>query len=112
MDKKTPKSVTFIYQKTPNYHAYNVDGVFGGLSPKDKIFIEFFSEKFATPTVEKHDLLENGTLGKITEKEQEKGIIREIEMGVYLDIPTAISLANWLNQRIEQFKELKGKEAN
>lgn len=105
MGKRNNETLKFIYNKTSSYRTYNVEGVFGGLSPKNKIFIEFFNEKLPVPESVVHEVTEDGILGKEIEKKAFKGIIREIECGIYLDIPTAIAFSNWLEARIKQFKE-------
>lgn len=112
MNNGKSKTLKFSYNKTPNYRAYNVDGVFGGLAPKNKIFIEFFSEKFPIPDSVIHEISLDKTLGKEIEKKGIEGIVREIECGIYLDIATAVAIADWLHARVDEYKKLKTEKGN
>ncbi len=99
------KTIKFIYNKTSNYRTYTVDGIVGGLTPKGKIFIDFFNEKMPIPNITDYELLEGGQLGKEVRNDTAKGIVREIDCGIYLDIPTAIVFSNWLKDRIDEFEK-------
>lgn len=109
MAKKQIKTITYKYNKVPGYRTYSVDGAFGGLAPKNKIYVEFFAEKRALPRFTRHEVLENGAIGEPIGHAPDKEILREVECGIYLDINTAISLADWLNKRVAKYKELVAK---
>jgi len=109
MDSNKPKAVKFIYKKTPNYNTYNVDGIFGGITTKNKIFIEFFSEKFDIPEFVVQEILDDGNLGKEMSKKQSDAILREIECGVYIDVPTAKAFVDWLIKKIDELEKLNKK---
>lgn len=98
------KSIKFIYNKTSNYKTYMVEGVVGGLTPKGKIFIDFFNEKIPIPNFVEHEIID-GELGKEIQRDTTKGIIREIDCGIYLDVPTAIVFSNWLQDRIKEYEK-------
>ncbi len=106
MSNNKPKTIKFVYNRIPNYRTYNVDGIFGGLTHRNKIFVELFSEKFDTPESVVHEVSDEGVLGKEINKKRSDAIIREIECGVYLDIPTAKVIVEWLNNRINDFERL------
>jgi hypothetical protein len=107
MDNKNSQTVKFIYNKTANYRTYSVDGVYGGISPKGNLFIELFTEKLPTAETITYQLLDNGNIGKEIEKKQDVGIVREIEGGLYLDLKTATVIADWLNNKVNEFKEIE-----
>lgn len=109
MKEKKPKSIKFIYNKTPNYRTYTVGGIVGGLTPKGKLFIDLFNEKRALPDSVIHELSEEGLLGKEIERKVNDGVIREIDCGIYLDIDVAVVISDWLNERIKEFNNLARK---
>jgi hypothetical protein len=107
--KKSPKEITFNYIKIPSYRTYHVDGIFGGLTPRGKIYCELFIDRNPTPQTAVHELSEDGYLSG-TPKEQtgKGGVIREIECGIIFDIDTAKTFKEWLDSRIKQYnKNLK-----
>ena len=105
MKEKKTNTIEFTYQKSPDYKAHLVEGIVGGITPKGKISIDFFNEKSPIPDSVTHELSNNGILGKEVNRKGKKGIVREIESGIYLDIPTAMVLVDWLNIRIAEFKK-------
>lgn len=110
MSNSKPKTIKFVYSKIPTYRTYNVDGVYGGITHRNKIFIEFFSEKPPLPESTTHELSDKGELGKETKKSKPTTIIREIEAGIYVDIQTAKVIADWLNARLNDYERLIKKE--
>lgn len=107
--KKVPKKITFHYTKTPSYRSYHVDGIFGGLTPRGKIYCELFIDRNPTPKTAVHELSEDGYLsGKPIKKTGKDGVIREVECGIIFDIDTATTFKEWLESKIEQYnKDLK-----
>lgn len=102
MNGQKPTSLKFIYSKTPSYRTYNVDGVFGGLNKKNRIFLEVFSEKQPIPESVTHEISNEGIIGKeITKTYSKATILREIEAGIYMDIATAKVIADWLYSKIK-----------
>ena len=110
MGKAKQDTVKFIYQKNPLYKTYTAEGVVGGITPKGKIFFDLFNEKFPFPKSALHEISQEGTLGKEVSRDSEEAIIREVECGIYLDIDVAIVLSDWLNIKINEFKEKSGQE--
>ncbi len=104
MESEKPNKIKIIYKKAPNYRTYNIEGVVGGLTPKGKIFIDLFNEQYPVAEYVVHQLSKDGILGKAVEKKIDDGIVREIDCGIFLDIPTAIAITDWLSARIEEFK--------
>ena len=110
--KSVAKIIKFHYSRTPSYRNYHVDGVFGGLNAKGNLHIELFNEKNPLPKTVTQEITKSGVFGKEIKREQQDGILREIECGLTLDIQTAISLRSWLDTKIKQFEEIIKKESN
>ena len=83
--------------KSPNFAYVYATGVFGGLNPNDATMVFFL------------DRLEPETLNQpIPGNQVVKKIIRESQVEVHMT-PTAFkSLANWMNQHIQQYESIFG----
>ncbi len=100
--KTLPKTVDVHYIKTLNYRSYHADGIFGGLTPSGKVYMEFFIQRLPTPQVIEYNVTPDRTIGDEVKRTGKKGFIREIEAGLVMDISVAKILKNWLEKRIEQ----------
>jgi len=95
---------SFDFIKGAQYRPIHVDGAFGGLGPTSRyIHMAVYSERRAIPTQITH-VVKDGTLGEeLKDRRQErKAFIREVEADLIIDLPTAISIRNWLDQRITE----------
>ena len=99
--------VTINYIKTQNYRSFHVDGIFGGITPAGNIYVEPFTERSVTPRKIRHKVANNGALGEEIEREGLEGIIRQIECGLVLTLDAAISLRNWLDDKIEDTRKIQ-----
>lgn len=106
MNEKVPKEIQFHYKKTDSYRAYHCDGAYGGITPTGKIYMEVFVERNPTPTSITAKVLPDGAIGPEVKREGKTGIIRQVECGLVLDIQTAKSLRDWLNDKIEKFEQI------
>jgi hypothetical protein len=94
--------LSFEFIKGNFYRPIHVDGAFGGLSPTSRyIHMAVYSERQSIPTQLTH-AVERGRLGQErTELRQGRaGLIREVEANLIIDLQTAISMRDWLDQRI------------
>jgi hypothetical protein len=98
-----PSHVKFRYIKSNYFRVVHVDGAFGGFSPQGKIFVSMFSERPPLPDAT-FQTVEGGVLGKeLVEHRQagDEGVVRELEVGLAMDVSVAKGLVDWLNERIE-----------
>lgn len=106
MNKK--KSVVIHNIKNSGYRQIHVDGAQGGITPSGYINLNFYSQRGVIPKGTEFSVNEEG---QITESIKDvdgskSGIVREFEMGVYMDINTCENLKKFLEERIAQHKEL------
>ena len=107
--KKKPsqnEKVVINYLKTKNYRTYHVDGIYGGITPDAKLYVELFVQRSVTPQVVVHKIKKDGTLGEEISRTGKKGIIREIESGIIMDIEVAKAFRDWINRKIEDYNKL------
>lgn len=106
MVKKVANELTIHYVKTPAYRSYHVDGIFGGLTPRGKIYCELFIDRNPTPKTAVHTLSKEGYLsGTPKETTGLDGVVREVECGMIFDIETATTFKNWLDDKINQYNK-------
>jgi hypothetical protein len=103
-----PEKVTFHYLKTGSYRTYHVDGIFGGITPNGKLYAEIFIQRATTPQTTEQEINLDGTLGNETDRTGKKGIVREIEAGLIMDMETARVLRNWIDSKIQEFEKMGG----
>jgi len=100
-----PKQIDVHYIKTDGYRTYYFDGVFGGLTPNGKLYIELFLQRQPTPQIIQHQIEATGKLGKELKRIGKTGMVREIEAGLMIDIETAKILKDWLEEKIRKHDE-------
>lgn len=111
MPNENPEKVRFEYIKSSLFRMIHADGAYGGVTPRLGVFLSFFSERPPIPKVLVHHIKPDGTVGEEIKEEREgrKGIIREAEFGVVLDLDVAKSLTAWLQQKIDEIESIKTK---
>ncbi|MBU4444647.1 hypothetical protein KJ656_06140 [bacterium] len=98
------KTIDIHYTKSPTYRTYHLDGVFGGLTPKG-IFIDIFTEQISPPSKIVHEIKEDGNIGdEIVRTNEKVGLLREFQCGIVIDINKAVSIKNWLENKINEFQ--------
>ncbi|MCG2713074.1 MAG: hypothetical protein L6416_12240 [Candidatus Omnitrophica bacterium] len=100
------REIDIHYLKMSAYRTYHVDGIFGGITPRGKIYCELFIERNVTPQKITHEVLPDNRVGKETGRDGKQGIVREVECGIILDLDTAISLKDWLDNKINEFNKV------
>ncbi|MBX7095973.1 MAG: hypothetical protein K1X56_14720 [Flavobacteriales bacterium] len=107
-EKKKKSVIEIHYQKNPSYKIVHADGVYGGLTTKNYLNLNFYAERFPIPKTNKFEFEDHEqvkfTEDKLTANDCKNGLIREIECGIYIDIQTAESLANWIQLKIKEYK--------
>lgn len=108
--KDTPPrtEMGFHYIKSPLYRTIHCDGVFGGVTPNGHIDASMFSERYPIPTYVKQKL-DGMTLGEEIERATRDGIVREIEVGIFMTLEAATLLHAWLGEKIGQLSTARQK---
>lgn len=103
-----PSSITLHYIKSNYFRVIHADGAMGGFTPRGEVFFSLYSERAPLPDVTVQ-AVENGQLGKeiIEQRKGSEGILRELEVGVVMDLNVAKSLVEWLKERISVADEMR-----
>jgi hypothetical protein len=109
-----PEKIRFFFIKSNYFRVVHVDGAFGGLTPQGRIFVSMYSERGPIPEIVSHTVTQGGlSIGEEikTERQSKDGIIREVEVGLSIDVTAAEALHKWLGEQIETIKKLKVSES-
>jgi len=112
-EKKTPTAgpaeVKFDYIKSNFFRVVHADGAIGGPTPNGNIQMNLWSQRAPIPTHVVYQM-SGGVIGNEVEREQRDAIVREVEAGIVLDLPTAISVRDWLDRQIQSLSALASRE--
>jgi hypothetical protein len=100
------KEITFHQIKSNEYKTVYASGAIGGITVNSLININFFSERPPIPNELTYEINDKGQLGKEIGRISKKGIVRDIQVGVFMDISGAKSLIEWLNEQIIKVEKL------
>ncbi|HUG81222.1 MAG TPA: hypothetical protein VML01_06150 [Bryobacterales bacterium] len=106
MSEPASKKVSFDYIKSNLFRMIYADGFFGGLTPSRKLFVSVYNERFPIPRTVVYKLEEGGTLGEeiASERQGRRSIVRDVEVGIEMDLKVAESLVDWLQDKIAEAK--------
>jgi len=104
-EQPNEKFLRFHYLKNGNFRAIHVDGAVGGILPTGRgIHLTMYTERSPIPQQIDHVLLDDGQLGTEVEgsRVSRQGVIRELEIDAFMDLPTAASLRDLLDSLLKQ----------
>ena len=99
--EEQPDTLSIDFIKSNLFRVIYADGIWGGIGPHGFIQMALYSDR--TPIPKRVDFkFQQGILGDEISREGRPGIVREIEAEVLISRQTAISLRDWLTQKIEE----------
>jgi hypothetical protein len=102
-----PRKLNFHYIKGNHYRVVHMDGAHGGITPRGGIFAAIYSERLPIPQMTVHKVEGETVADEIREERKTKdGVVREIEVGLTMDLATAQTFHDWLGERIKKLQEL------
>ncbi|WP_163381076.1 hypothetical protein [Cyclobacterium sp. SYSU L10401] len=111
---KKPKEITIHNIKANQYREVFSDGASLGITPTGYFYLNFFSQRNAIPKGMVFELSDKGHLGELKSltSDSKDGIVRQHEIGIYLDLKTCKNLRDLLDNKINEFEDLnkKGKK--
>jgi hypothetical protein len=100
-----PSNVKFHYVKSNFFRVIHSEGVIGGLTPSREIFLSFFNQRAALPRMIEFAISPEGKLGNELKREGKEGIVREMEVGVLMNVAAAKDLAEFLLSQVKLLEE-------
>ncbi len=79
------------------------------MTPSGKIFLGIYNERFPIPTATVHEIGPDGKVGDEmrSERESRNAILREIDVGVEMDLDVARATREWLDDKIKDLESRK-----
>jgi hypothetical protein len=104
-EKASKKTLTISYRESPAYRNVHVSGAYGGLTPTGEIFMGVYSQRLHFPESSCVEL--PGNVGVAIEKDFKvsSGLVRDMEVGLTMDIDTAKAVYEWLKFKLEAATE-------
>lgn len=102
----SPDRLRFDFIKSSSFRVIHVDGAWGGLRPDLNIHMNLYSERYSIPksvTIEFDP--ENLPEEQTVEVESRNCVVREVEVCALLDLATAKSLRDWLDDSVQKAEE-------
>lgn len=103
------KEFTYKYVYPSDLRDYYVTGLYGGVTPRHEINIHFYNERHPIPKTATFEMAEDGTLTREIAVDLGGDAVRVIQTSITMDLGTAISIRNWLNDRIDFIQNLGSK---
>lgn len=101
------REVNFTYYKSNYFRVIHADGAWGGVTPRGNIHISFYSERAALPDKSVVVVSDKTHMPvKPEELQAESTYVRELEVDVIMDLPTAVSVRDWLTNQIDTLTTL------
>lgn len=101
LSRENLEKVEIHYIKCSHFRNIFVSGVYGGFSkPDPRIYMSIFSERMPIPQMTVNTI-ENGSIKSEVETHGKKGVIRDVEANLILDIKTAKMMCEWLQKLIK-----------
>lgn len=112
--RRKPKSekIKFKYVIPDHITDNYVNGVFGGTTPRQEIHMHFFSERNPIPKAFTLELAEKDKLPKEIELIKGGDVVRLIQASIIMNLNTAVSIRDWLNDRIKHLEPTENKDIN
>jgi len=98
---------TFRNEKSPDFKTAAIDGVYGSLTTKGKLFVSFYTVRSEIPSEQSYEISDEGQIDQELESnEDEGGAVREFQFGGVMDLDEARSIAEWLMEQVELYEEV------
>lgn len=101
--KPSKQEIAIHYQKNPFYRTIYADGLIGGKTLANAYSFSFYATRNPIPKILVHDVDQDGTIEPIGKSSEDSkiGIIREIEIGIYMNETTARDIYVYLKKQFE-----------
>lgn len=104
--KRTEETIKIVFSSAPGYRVVAANGVWGGLTPRGELKMDFIVDSLRTPDLVAHSIKPDGGLGDEIRREPAEGVLfRELQIGILLPIGHAESIAKWMLDKVKEFND-------
>lgn len=104
------RQIKFRFEYDPGYRLIGANGIWGGITPRGDLRLDFFVESLGIPDHVTHLLTPDHRLGPELNRAQAEGIVRRVQVGVLLSLDQADSIADFIKQKIAERGKKTGEE--
>ena len=104
MSDQSSREISFHYIKSNDFRVVPASGVWGGITPNGTVSMSFYTERHPIPQSLLHEVSPDGVLGTEKGRASREGIIRDVHVSVLIDLPFAVNLRGWLDEKIVQLQ--------
>ncbi len=101
------KKIITHYIKNNDFKTIFSTGMYGGITINGLINVNFCVDRTAIPTKTESAVDLNTNTLKEEKKESRDGIVKEVQIGVLMDVNMAKHTVAWLQQQIKQLEDLQ-----
>lgn len=104
--EKTKGEIEYVFSRSPDYRVVPSNGVWGGITPRGDLLIDFTVETGLNPKLVAHEVTEKGLGPEIRREPPTTGKVqREAQVGILISLVHAQSIAKWLLGKVEEFEK-------
>ena len=97
-------SIDFYFVRSSTFRVVHMDGAWGGLTPNGEIQMAIYNERATLPERLTHDV-QGRRLGAETDRQGPKGIERELEVDIRINLEKALAMREWLSSKIQDLQK-------
>ncbi|MBN1686303.1 MAG: hypothetical protein JW852_06585 [Spirochaetales bacterium] len=103
-DENGKRTVTYTYERHPDYHIVYANGAVGGVTPRGEVLFDLFIEFVGIPDETVHSVTPDGLGPEIGRKPESPPFTRQSQIGVVMNPGQAKSLGYWLINQVENME--------
>ena len=101
------RKAKFVFHRAADYRTVAANAVWGGVTPRGDILVEFALETIEDPESVVNSVRSDGKLGdELSRIPREVTFRRELQVGVVLSVDNAESIGQWLIAKAAELKKL------
>jgi hypothetical protein len=105
--QKSPvKEVKFYFEYDKDYRVVASNGVWGGITPRGDLQLDFFVEKVGIPDSVEYVVTQDGKLEGEIRRDPPRQFVRRMQVGVLFSLEDAERLHTFLGKRINELKKM------
>ena len=107
--KNQPDEISIEWEYDKNYRMVPANGMWGGITPRGDLRIDFFVESMPVPDSGAGKLLNDGS-GRYTERQEASEkvtVVRQIQVGVMVPSQQVQSFMRWFQDKAQKVKASK-----
>ena len=104
---ETLRTVRFRQQEGQLFRIISVGGAYGGITPDGKVYAGVYNDLPPIPSEIVQEVGPEGNLGAVLSRTGDPTIERRFEVGLLMDLNTAIALRDWLDKQVQNLKNIQ-----